>query len=64
MSFQGIFGGERDHVPSQGKILKMTFGILILIFGFWIFPLDLVNLRALCGASGDQEEFLVFDLVS
>ena len=60
MSFQGIFGSERDHVPSQGKILKMTFGILN--FGFWvlIFPLDLVNLKALCGASGGQEGFFDF----
>ena len=39
----------------------MTFGL-----GFWVldFLFDLVTLKALCGASGGQEGFGVFDLVT
>ena len=62
----GIYGSERDLLPSQGKVFENDMRALDLGFAFWIFPFDLVNLKALCGALGGKKGvfFFFLDLVT
>ena len=55
LSFQGDFMVVREITYH----LKENFWKwhLYWVFGFWIFFFDLVNLKALCGASGGQKGF-------
>ena len=58
LSFQGILRQwEGSCTVSRQEFWKWH---LVLGFGFLIFPFDLVNLKALCGASGGKRDFLVF----